>query len=351
VRDLVADAVEVVERQRDLGLAGDGQQVEDGVGRASEGHDDRDGVLERLLRHDLPGGDALAEQLDDGLTGLVGEVVATVVDRGRGGGAGQAHAEGLCRRGHRVGREHAAAGALAGTDRALDLVDLLTGDQALDAGSDSLERVDDRDVLAVDVARHDRPGVEEDARQVEPGGGHQHARQALVAAGEQDRSVEALGHHDRLDRVGDDLAADEREVHALVAHRDAVGDRDRAELEWVAAAGVHAHLDGLGEPVEGQVAGRDLVPAGRDADLGLRPVVVTHADRAEHAARCGGLEAIGDGAAAGLDVDVVLGGHAPKITAQADEPGEAVSPRYPTSRTTWARSLSQRRRTPLPRAH
>ena len=47
--------VEVVEAQLDAGLVGDGEQVEHGVGRAAEGHDHGDGVLERLLGHDLRG--------------------------------------------------------------------------------------------------------------------------------------------------------------------------------------------------------------------------------------------------------------------------------------------------------
>ena len=51
-----ADPVEVVERQLHPGLVGDGQQVQDGVGRAAEGHDHGDGVLERLLGHDLSRG-------------------------------------------------------------------------------------------------------------------------------------------------------------------------------------------------------------------------------------------------------------------------------------------------------
>ena len=34
-------------------LVGDGEQVQDGVGRAAERHDDGDGVLERGLGHDL----------------------------------------------------------------------------------------------------------------------------------------------------------------------------------------------------------------------------------------------------------------------------------------------------------
>ena len=50
VRHLVADPVEVVEREVDLGLAGDREQVEHGVGRAAERHHDRDRVLERLER-------------------------------------------------------------------------------------------------------------------------------------------------------------------------------------------------------------------------------------------------------------------------------------------------------------
>ena len=95
--------------------------------------------------------------------------------------------------------------------------------------ADRLERVDDRDVLLgavaeLDPAGRDRAGVEEHAGEVEAGRGHEHAGQRLVAAREQHGAVEALGLHDGLDAVGDDLAADEREVHALVAHRDAVGD-------------------------------------------------------------------------------------------------------------------------------
>ena len=63
-----------------------------------------------------------------------------------------------------------------------------------------------------------------EARGVGAGGG------VRCAAGEEHRTVEALGLHDNLDRVGDDVPAHEREVHALVAHRDAVGDGDGAEL-------------------------------------------------------------------------------------------------------------------------
>ena len=83
VRDLGADPVEVVEGQVDLGLAGDGEEVQDGVGRATEGHHDGDGVLEGLLGHDLPRPDAELEQPHHRLAGGVGEVVATTIRRRR----------------------------------------------------------------------------------------------------------------------------------------------------------------------------------------------------------------------------------------------------------------------------
>src|SRR5699024_7857259 len=46
-------------------------------------------------------------------------------------------------------------------------------------------------------------------------------------------------------------------------------------------------------------------PGGGDADLGLVPVVVAHADGAEHAAGGGALQAVRDVAGAGFDVRCV----------------------------------------------
>ena len=126
--------------------------------------------------------------------------------------------------------------------------------------------------------------------------------QGLVAAGQQDGAVDALCLHDGFHGVGDDFAGDQGEVHALVAHGDAVGNGDGAELHGEAAAGVDAFLGALGQPVQRQVAGSDFVPGTRDADLGLGEVVIAHADGPEHAARRGGVDAVGDDPAAGLDV-------------------------------------------------
>ncbi|WP_157576533.1 hypothetical protein [Mycobacterium sp. GA-2829] len=307
VRHLLPDAGEVLEGQLHPRLPRDRQQVQHRIGRPAERHHHRDGVLERLLGEDVARGHAAAQHLDDRLAGAARVVLTAGVDRQRRRTAGQRHAERLGRGGHGVGGVHAAAGAFAGTDRAFDDVDVLAGHQSAGTRADRLEGVDDRDFLLRAVgelgdAGHDRPVVEEDRRQVEPRGGHEHPGDRLVAAGEQHRAVEPFGLHDGLDAVGDHLARHQREVHPLVTHRDAVGDGDGAELQRVTTGGVHAALDRLGEPLQRHVARRDLVPRRRHTDLRLLPVVVTHAYRAQHPAGSGLLQTVGDVATAGLDV-------------------------------------------------
>ena len=77
----------------------------------------------------------------------------------------------------------------------------------------------------------------------------------LVAAGDGYQAVHALAEGDGLDGVGDDLAADQRRLHALGAHGDTVADGDGAELERRAVALADAVLDGAGDTAEMDVAG------------------------------------------------------------------------------------------------
>src|SRR5829696_3734736 len=92
-----------------------------------------------------------------------------------------------------------------------------------------------------------------------------------------------------------------------MANRDAVGDRDGAKLHLETAGRVYPVIDRLGQPIQGEVAGGNLVPAGGDTDLRLEPVLVSHTDRAQHGAGSGGLQAVGDHSGTGLDVDAVAG--------------------------------------------
>ena len=81
----------------------------------------------------------------------------------------------------------------------------------------------------------DGAAIDEHAGHIEPQHGHHHARQRLVAPGDADQGVIGMAAHGQLDRVGDDLAADQRRAHALVPHGDTVRDGDGAELAGRAA--------------------------------------------------------------------------------------------------------------------
>ena len=98
-------------------------------------------------------------------------------------------------------------------------------------------------------------------------------------------AVEQVAAGDQLDRVGDDLAADQRGLHALAAHRDAVGDRDGVELERRAAGLADAVLHVHGELAQVIVAGTNLDPGVGDADERLPQILVGQAGGAQHRPR------------------------------------------------------------------
>jgi hypothetical protein len=72
----------------------------------------------------------------------------------------------------------------------------------------------------------------------------------------------SMAAHGQLDRVGDASRDGSDELHALMAHGDAVGDGDGAEFARRAAGGRDALLDRLRLAHQRDVAGRGLVPAG-----------------------------------------------------------------------------------------
>ena len=192
---------------------GDGQQVQHGVGRAAEGHDDGDGVLERLLGHDVAGGDAAAQQLDDGLAGLAGEAVAAAVGGRRRGDCRAA----TCRSPRRrwpwcwrctCRRRRPRRGRWPARWRRRPRAIIRPAAQAPTASKASMI-VTVFSVPSVSLAMPGRidPAYRKTLARSSRAAAMSMPGQRLVAAGEQHRAVEALGLHDGLDRVGDDLAA------------------------------------------------------------------------------------------------------------------------------------------------
>ena len=132
-----------------------------------------------------------------------------------------------------------------------------------------LEHVLDVDVAPLEAARHDGASVYEHGGYVQARHGHETAGHVLVASRDGHQPVEPLGHRYQLDGVGDDLAADQRGLHALRAHGDAVAHGDGAKLERGAAGVAYALLDASGQPTEVDVAGRDVAGEIGDSNEGV----------------------------------------------------------------------------------
>ena len=211
-RHLAADPIEVVDGQRQARLARDGQQVQHGVGRAAAGERrprSRFRSTARVMicfgvRLRLAAGPSRAGPAWRPTSAFAGSVAGTeplpigAMPRNSIAIAivfavnwpPQAPAPGHAWSSRSFSSR---VGHLAGRVRADALVDVLN-----------------RDVVALEASRRDRPAVEHQARHAQPRHRHRRARDRLVAAAERDDGVEAVAARDQLDRVRDDLAADER---------------------------------------------------------------------------------------------------------------------------------------------
>ena len=219
----------------------------------------------------------------------------------RGAVAGQRQADRLGQAVHRVGGEHAGAGAAGRAGGALDGAELLVGDRVVGGGDHRVDQVQLRVHDAVDrdgLAGLHRAAGDEHGRDVQAQRGQQHARRDLVAVGDADQRVRAVRVDHVLHRVGDQLPAGQRVEHAAVAHGDAVVDRDRVELAPDAAGLGHRVGDQRTEVAQVYVPGNELGEAVGDGDDRLAEVGVGHAGGApqragagHHAAVSGGLGA------------------------------------------------------------
>jgi hypothetical protein len=270
-------------------------------------------VFQCVSGHDVGGSDVATHEVHRESARLLGRCVLRRIERWNPVQAGGADPEELERRRHRVGGELTAAGAGPRAGDALELVQLGGAHRSGRVRADALEHVLDRDVATAVPPRCDRAVVEDEARDVEAAERHHRRRDGLVAAHEANEAVEEMPPRDQLDRVGDHLARDERCSHPLGAHRDAVRDGDRVELERRASGRPDAALDVLGERPLVEVARHRLDPARGNADQRAGEVVVGEADRLEHRPGGGAVGTVGKSGALALGrvrrAEVRVAGH------------------------------------------
>ena len=242
------------------------------------------GVHDRGFGDDLRGAAIGSDRIHQHAPGFAcGRVLVFVGGRNAGKLHGR-NAQHLAAHGHGVCGELAAARAGTGAGIGFEgfkagVVDL-AGSVRADAFEDVLNRdVDLLAVGAVEFSRSDGAAVEHHAGNIEAAEGHDDAGHVLVASADADEAVEEIAARDEFDGVGDHFARDQRSLHTLRAHGDAVGDGDGVELHGRAAGFANAFFESLGYFVQVDVAGADLGPRVGDADDRLVQIVLCKSRR------------------------------------------------------------------------
>ena len=191
-------------------LLGYCQQVEYGVGRCTHSDIERHSVEEGCTRSNAARQNGVVAVLVVGQgvlhneLGGIAEKLHTIDVCGQNTAvARQREAEGLRQRVHGVGSKHARAGAAAGTGAVLNQLQLLVAHGGVATLNHGRYEVG---VLAVHLAGFHRTAADENGRNIQSHGSHQHARRHFVAVGDAHHSVGLVGVDHILHRVGYDVA-------------------------------------------------------------------------------------------------------------------------------------------------
>ena len=162
-----------------------------------------------------------------------------------------------------------AAGSRSGTCHIFQSFQILVAHLARCVGTDRFEHILNGDVLAAKTARSNRPAVVDDARNIQSRQGHGRGWNRLIAADNRHNCVKHLSATNQLDRIGNQLAADQRRAHSLRAHCFAVGNRNRIEFHRRAARRANSFFHLGGDAPQMKIAGHGFNPGIRHANQGL----------------------------------------------------------------------------------
>ena len=192
--------------------------------------------------------------------------------------------------------EQDSAGGACG---ALHLAGELVGDARVGGGHHRVHQVHGaHQVALLHLACLHGPAGNEDRRNVEAQRRHQHSGRNLVAIGDADQRVGAVGIHHVLDAVGDQFPRGQAVQHAAMTHGDAVIDGDRVELLGDSARALDLSGDELSEVLQVDVSGYELRERIGHRDDRFAEVPVLHSSGAPQAARAGHIAAMSGGARA-----------------------------------------------------
>ena len=121
-------------------------------------------------------------------------------------------------------------------------------------------------LLTAKMACKHRAAGNQDGRNVQTSGSHQHAGHDLVAVRDEHQTVQLVRLRQRLYAVRDQLTACQRVLHADVTHGNAVAYADGIDFKRHAACHIDAGLYGFGNLVQVVVPGDDIAFGAKDRD-------------------------------------------------------------------------------------
>ncbi len=259
VRRALTHRIEQVKVQIDARLGGDGRNVKHRVCRATECHVNGHGIFKGFPGGDVPRPNPLSHELHDLHAAQLGKTDARGRHRRQSPVPREPHPEGLREAVHGIRREHAGTRSATGTRVVFEVEELPRGDLTGLVSSHALE---DRDEIHLTMAHptgEHGPAAHHDGGNVETHGSHEHPGDDLVAIGNQDQPVKGVSHGHDFNRIGDEFPAGKGVAHAGMIHGDAVTHPNGTEFDGCPPGVTNPGLDGLGDLVQMDVAGNDLI--------------------------------------------------------------------------------------------
>ena len=139
------------------------------------------------------------------------------------------------------------------------------------------------------------PAGEDQRGEVQTPGGHEHPRRHLIAIGNEDHGIQAVGGDHQFDGVGDQLPADHGHFHARVARGDAVADGDGGKFQGGPPGFRDPQFDGLGQGVQMDMPRHEFVEGIYHRDQRLFQMGRMPAHGVEKGAVGGPVQALGNG--------------------------------------------------------
>ena len=214
LRHFAGELVDVAHGEVDFGFLRGGQQVKNGIGGAAHGDIQRHRIFKRRFAGDVArqrAGIVLLvvafSQFNDALTGVEEQLLTVGVGRQQRAVAWLRKTQRFGQAVHGVGGKHPGTGAAGRTRGALNLVALLVRDFRVRALNHRIDQVELDDFVGeLGFPRFHWTAGDEDHRNIQAQGGHQHPRGDFVAVGDADHRIGAVGVNHVLNRVGDQLA-------------------------------------------------------------------------------------------------------------------------------------------------